>query len=139
MSTSWDVHPGVRTGGRLRPGERAADRAGRVLGSGSHLAAVTSVALLVAVTVLVRDGRAPAVADLVAALCVLIVVELAAVLLAARRAERIAAELALFHLDQSRRAGAVAEELRAELQLLRADLARVVAATDINARPRLKR
>jgi hypothetical protein len=135
MSTSWDRHPGVRTGGRLRQGERVTERLVQVLGSVT-LPTTATVATLAAVAVLTRHNDAGAVADLIAGLSVLIVVELAVVLLAARRAERIAAELALFHLEQSRRAGAVAEELRDELQMLRADVGRVAAAADIGAHAR---
>jgi hypothetical protein len=116
-TSAWDRHPGVRTGRRLSPGERAADLVCRVAGSGTYQLTTA----VVAAVLLLR----PAGAGLV---CV-VVVQVTVLLVAARRAERIATDLALFHLDQSRRATAVAEDLRAELQSMRADVARITAAT----------
>jgi hypothetical protein len=122
----WDQHPGVRTGRRLGPGERAADVVGRIAGSWLYLTAVI-VAVLVGVAIALPRGN---LAGGLAALAALASVEVFLVLMAARRAERIAMELALYHLDQARRAAAIAEDLRGEMQRLHADVARIAAHTE---------
>jgi hypothetical protein len=53
--------------------------------------------------------------------------------MAGRRADRNTTEAALYDLDQSRRATAVAEDLRAEVQRLHDDLARIAAQTERSA------
>jgi hypothetical protein len=122
----WEEHPGVRTGVRLSPGEHAADLVSRATGSWTYLI-VVAVAAMAGATAAARSGG---LAGLGAGLASLALVEVSLVLTAARRAERIAGELATYHLDQSRRATAVAEDLRAEMQRLHTDMARLVAYTD---------
>lgn len=123
----WAGHPGVRTGDRLRPGERAADAVCRIAGSWGAL-----IAGLVAGTA----GIAAALADdlLAAGLSALVLLQVSALLVASRRAERIAAELARYHLDQGRRAAAVAEDLRDDVARLRAEVARIAAGIAITGR-----
>jgi hypothetical protein len=85
----------------------------------------------VAGTIVVRhDRNADAVALLSLGLSGLALLEVSLVLMAARRAERTTAEIALDHLDRSRRATAVAEDLRTEVQRLHAELARLAARTE---------
>jgi uncharacterized membrane protein len=115
----WARHPGVRSGRRLRFGERAADRLWRAAGTWSYLAV-----LVVAVSLAVRR-------DLLGlGLSGLALAEVSLVLMAERRIERNLAEAALYDLDQGRRATAVAEDLRAEVQRLHVDLARIAAKVD---------
>jgi hypothetical protein len=118
-SERWDRHPGVRTGRRLSPGERAADVIGRVAGSWAWLLGSVVVAL--------AGGPARVAAVPLAAMAV--------VLMAVRRADRIAAEVALYHLDQARRATAIAEDLRGEMQRLHADVARIAASAERSGQP----
>lgn len=119
----WARHPGVRTGRRLRFGERAADRLWRAAGSWSYLAVVLAAVVLA----LVLSVRA---ALLGVGLSALALGEVSLVLMAERRIERNLAEAALHDLDQGRRATAVAEDLRAEVQRLHVDLARIAARVD---------
>jgi hypothetical protein len=114
----WDQHPAVRTGRRLRRGERAADRVLRVAGSWQFLTVTTVV-----VVAGLRLGWTTGVS-------VLALVEVSLMLVALRRADRIAVELALHHLDQARRAAAVAEDLREQMTQLHAEIARVAAITE---------
>jgi uncharacterized membrane protein len=130
----WGPHPGVRSGTRLTIGERAAEVVLRAAGSWTYLAALT-VAIAVAVaTVVGRDDRAGPVALLSLVLSALALLEVSLVLMAARRAERTTTEAALYDLDQGRRATAVAEDLRGEVQRLHADLARIAAQAERSAR-----
>lgn len=119
----WDQHPGVRTGRRLRRGEQATDLVCRIAGSWIYLIAVI-------VTVLVGVAAAQQHGSLAGGLAGLALVEVSLILVAARRAERIAMELALYNLDQARRTAAIAEELRGEMQRLHADIARIAAYTE---------
>jgi len=122
----WDQHPGVRTGRRLGSGEQAADVVCRIVGSWIYLITVV-VTVLVGVAAALRHGS---LAGGLAGLAALVLVEVSLVLMAARRAERIAIELALYNLDQARRAAAIAEDLRGEMQRLHADIARIAAYTE---------
>jgi uncharacterized membrane protein len=126
----WARHPGVRSGRRLTFGERAADRLWGAVGSWSYLAVLAAVVAAAAVTAVRHDERAGAVALLSLGLSALALVEISLVLMAARRAERNTTEAALYDLDQGRRATAVAEDLRDEVQRLHADLARIAARVD---------
>ncbi|WP_203822687.1 hypothetical protein [Paractinoplanes ferrugineus] len=133
--TGWARHPGVRTGPRLELADRAADALCRVLGSWTWLIAA-SVTILAAGTMTLRhDHAVGGAARLAVALSVLAVLQVSALLRAIRRADRIAAEVALYHLDQARRAAAVAEDLRDELARLHTDVARIAAHLDIAAQP----
>jgi uncharacterized membrane protein len=119
----WAGHPGVRSGRRLRFGDRAADRLWRAAGTWSYLA-VLVVAVALALLLAVR-------AELLGlGLAALALAEVSLVLMAERRIERNLAEAALYDLDQGRRATAVAEDLRAEVQRLHVDLARIAARVD---------
>jgi len=126
----WDQHPGVRTGRRLGPAERAGDLLCRVAGSWAYLIMVTVVALAGVAAALQDDNRAGGLARLGVGLAALALVEVSVMLLAARRAERIATELALYDLDQARRLAAIAEDLRGEMQRLHADVARIAAYSE---------
>ncbi|BCJ47782.1 hypothetical protein GCM10010168_21410 [Actinoplanes ianthinogenes] len=68
-------------------------------------------------------------------LAVLALIEGAVALVAARRAGRIAADLARGRLDQERRAAALAADLRDELGRLHVEMARLAARTAIAAHP----
>ncbi|GGK73506.1 hypothetical protein GCM10012284_04250 [Mangrovihabitans endophyticus] len=87
------------------------------------------------VEVVPSDRNDAALAGLAVGLSAFALIGTALVLLAARRAERIAIELALYHLDQGRRAAAVAEDLRDEMERLHTDLARIAAHADIAGQP----
>lgn len=127
----WDQHPGVRTGRRLSSGEHAADVLGRVAGSWIYLISVFVMIGVVAVAAVTQSHLAGVGVGLV----VLAPVQVSVVLMAARRAERIATELALYNLDQARRAAAVAEDLRGEMKRLHADIARIAAYTEKAGQP----
>jgi hypothetical protein len=117
----------VRSAGRLSPGERAANRARNGLGSWTF-AGTTAVLIAVAAAVAVRsDDRAGPVAILGLALFGFAVVELSLVLMAARSADRAAAEVAVYDLEWDRRAAAVIDDVRDEVARLRADVARLTA------------
>jgi uncharacterized membrane protein len=131
----WEQHPGVRAGRRLRPGERAGDLLCRAAGSWTYLIALAVAIVFGAVVVLLQNRSAEAAIWLAAGLAAVAALEVPAVLVAARRSERINRELALYQLDQSRRAAAVAEDLRAEMQRLRDDVARLAAHADIAGYP----
>jgi uncharacterized membrane protein len=137
--SGWDQHPGVRTGRRLRPGERAGDRLCRTTGSWTYLIVLTVAILVGAGAVLLQNRGADAAIWLAAGLAAVAALEVPAVLVAARRSERITRELALYQLDQSRRAAAVAEDVRAEMQRLRDDVARLAAHADIAGYPAPRR
>ena len=126
----WDQHPGVRTGVRLRPGERAADRLFGVAGSWPFLIMITGVVVAGAAVALLPGRDAGTRALLAAGLSAVALVEVSLVLLGVRRAERIAVELALYHLDHARRAAAVAEDLREQIGQLHADIARIAAVAE---------
>jgi hypothetical protein len=123
----WDSHPGVRTGRRLSVAERATDLLFRGTASWTWLTLLT-LATAVAVTVAIRrDDAAGEVAQVGLVLSALALLEVSVVLMAARRRERNSIEAALYDLDRSRRATAVAEDLRAEVERLHTDLARIAA------------
>jgi uncharacterized membrane protein len=126
---SADRHPGVRSGDRLRAGERAADLLCRAGGSWAYLILLAAGIAVAAAVAVPAGSRTVALVGL--GLSALAALEVPVVLIAGRRAGRIAAEIAQYHLDQGRRAAAVAEELRAEMRRLHAELARIAAQTDI--------
>jgi uncharacterized membrane protein len=125
----WDQHPGVRTGHRLTLGERAADLVFRATASWTYLAVLAAAITVGVVMAIQRDAGAGVVAQLSLVLSGLALLEVSVVLMAARRWERHTTEAALYDLDQSRRATAVAEDLRSEVERLHADLARLAAQT----------
>jgi uncharacterized membrane protein len=131
----WARHPGVRSGPRLTMGERTADLVSQAAGTWSYLT-VLAAAIIVAGTVAVwQDDRAGAVAMLSLVLSALALIEISLVLMAGRRADRNLREAALYDLDQGRRATAVAEDLRGEVQRLHEDLARIAAQAERSAIP----
>lgn len=126
----WEPHPGVRTGKRLRPGERAADLFCRAAGSWAFLLVVAVAVLAGAAEVLRGGDPAGGLAGLTAGLCAVTLLEVSVLLIAARRAERIAADLTRYNLDLTRRATALAEDLRDEVERLHTAVARVAAYTE---------
>src|SRR6185369_7334450 len=99
-----------------------------------------TVAILIgAAVVSLQNPGADAAAWLAAGLAAVAALEVPAVLVAARRSERITRELALYQLDQGRRAAALAEDVRAEMQRLRDDVARLAAHADIAGYPARRR
>jgi len=126
----WDQHPGVRTGRRLGRGEHVADLLCRVAGSWTYLIVVTVAVLAGAAAALHHDSGADGLARLGVGLASLALAQVSLLLMVARRAERIAGELALYDLDQARRATAIAEDLRGEMQRLHADVARIAAYSE---------
>jgi hypothetical protein len=107
----------------------------RRLGPASRGAYRQPPAITVAVALAIRrDAGSGEVARLSLVLSGLALLEVSVVLMATRRRERNSAEAALYDLDQSRRATAVAEDLRGEVERLHADLARLAAQTARSAR-----
>ena len=123
----------MRSDELLSLGERAADRARDGLGSFTFAA---GAAVLIGVTIVLavrHDDRAGPVAVLGLALSGLTLVELSLLLMAARRADRTAAESALYELESDRRAAAGVGELRDEVERLRGDLARLAARMETSS------
>jgi hypothetical protein len=127
----WELHPAVRSNDRLGRRERAAALVRDVVGTWPFIA-VTSL-LCAGTLVVVRPGGAIAILSVV--LSGLAVVELSVVLMATRRTDEVAAEVALFDLESDRRAAAAVEDLRDEVERLRGDLARLTARLQTSARP----
>jgi uncharacterized membrane protein len=124
-----DAHPGVRSGQQLRAGERASDLLCRAGGSWTYVALVAAGIAVAAVVAVPGGSRTVTLVGL--GLSALAALEVAVALMASRRAGRIAAEIAQYQLDQGRRAGAAAEELRADMGRLYTELARIAAKTEI--------
>jgi uncharacterized membrane protein len=123
--TGWEAHPGVRSGARLRRGERAADLARDLLGSWPCVGVVV-VLVTITTTLVQRHGHhLGAVLALVVSGLALITVSL--VLMAIRRIDRAASEQALYALGMARRAQAVTEEILTEVDQINAGLVRVAA------------
>jgi uncharacterized membrane protein len=116
-------------GPRPGPADRTTDLVCRAVGSWAYLG-LLAAGIAVAATVAVPAGSRP-VALVGLGVSALAAVEVPVVLLAGRRAERIAADVAHHHLDQGRRVAAVAEELRAEMRRLHDELARIAAQAEI--------
>jgi uncharacterized membrane protein len=120
----------VRSGDELSMGERTADGVRDALGSWPFLAvAVALVSVGIDATV-AYDDRAGPTAALGLVLGGLAVVELLLVLMAVRRADRTAGELALHELESMRRAAAGIHEVRDDVAALREDVARLVVRLD---------
>ena len=101
----------------------------RAVGSWAYLA-LLAAGITVAAAVAVPGGSRP-VALVGLGVSALAALEVPIVLMAGRRAERIAADVAHHHLDPGRRVAAVAEELRVEMRQLHDQLARIAAQTEI--------
>jgi uncharacterized membrane protein len=128
-AAEMDPHPGVRSGRQLRAGERAADQLCRAGGSWTYVSLVAAGIAVAAVVAV--PGGSRTVMLVCFGMSALAALEVAVALMASRRAGRIAAEIAQYQLDQGRRAGAAAEELRADMGRLYAELARIAAKTEI--------
>jgi uncharacterized membrane protein len=119
---AWERHPGVRPAGWR---DRAADRVGAWAGSWVFVA-VAAGALLAGLWLAGRRG-AGALAVLAAVVSGLVLLELSVVLMAVRRADRNAGELALDHLAATERTTAEIRELADRLERLTVELARLTA------------
>ncbi|WP_192809453.1 DUF1003 domain-containing protein [Actinomadura rudentiformis] len=128
--SGWERHPRVRSGPRLRRGERAADLARDALGSWVCVGATIVLVAAAVVTAVQHDHRAGPAAVVALALSGLALVELPLVLMAVRRHDRTAGEQALFDLDNAHRAEAVTEELTQELERLHTEIARLAARVE---------
>jgi hypothetical protein len=133
MSTQregWDRHPAIRSGRRLRPGERAVDLACRAAGSWPYAALLLAAVGAGTVVAVSSDRRAGAVALLGLGLSTLALLEITLGLMGAGRARRTATEVASYHLDQARRSAAATEELRGEVLRLHTDFAWIAASAE---------
>jgi hypothetical protein len=129
----WELHPGVRSHARLSVSERAADTARDVAGSWTFVVAAGGWAAVGIVEAVQHDRQVGPVAVLGLVLSGMALVGLSLVLMAARRADRIAGEVAVHQLDSDRRAAAGIEELRDEVEQLRGDLAWLTARLETSA------
>lgn len=113
---SWHLHPGVRTGARLSLGERAADRLRDGMGTWSFLAGCLAfiVAWIVATDRgwLNIDNSQLTILNL--ALSTFAALQGGIILLAAKRSDRVASEVALHTLSEVRALRAELAELRAQ-------------------------
>ncbi len=113
--------------------ERAADTARDVAGSWTFVVAAGGWAAVGIVEAVQHDRQVGPVAVLGLVLSGMALVGLSLVLMAARRADRIAGEVAVHQLDSDRRAAAGIEELRDEVEQLRGDLAWLTARLETSA------
>ncbi len=111
-------------------GERAADGVRDALGSWPFLAVAVALVGVGIDAAVAYDDRAGPAAALGLVLGGLAVVELLLVLMAVRRADRTAGELALHELESMRRAAAGIHEVRDDVAALREDVARLVVRFD---------
>lgn len=91
---------------------------------------MATAALLVGAGIVItarRDGGSDPSAVLTAVLSGVALVELSVVLMTARRADRAAAEVALYDLESARWQSAEVEDLREEVERLRGDLTLLTA------------
>ena len=126
-----ELHPGVRSDPELSVGERAVDGVRDALGSWPFLALAVALVGAGIGAALAHDGRAGPAVALGLILGGIAVVQLLLVLMAARRADRTAAELARNELESIRRAAAGIDDVRDEVVQVREDLARLIARLDI--------
>jgi uncharacterized membrane protein len=120
----------VRSDAELSVGERAAEGVRDALGSWPFLALAVALVGVEIGDAVAHDGRAGPATVLGLILGGIAVMELLLVLIAARRATRTAAELALHELESIRRAAAGIDDVRDEIAQVREDLARLVARLD---------
>ena len=123
----WELHPGVRSPERLPRRERAAGWIGGRIGSWTFvvlLAVLLAVGMVVAVRQDEVDG---AVAVLGVVVSGLILLDLSILLMAIRRADRMAAELAVHHLEATGRTAAEMAELGGDMERLAVEVARLNA------------
>lgn len=112
-------------------GERAVDGVRDALGSWPFLALAVALVGAGIGAALAHDGRAGPAVALGLILGGIAVVQLLLVLMATRRADRTAAELARNELESIRRAAAGIDDVRNEVVQVREDLARLIARLDI--------
>jgi uncharacterized membrane protein len=130
LRRGWELHPGVRSDDELSVGERAADGVRDALGSWPFLAVAVALVGVGIDAAVAYDDRAGPAAALGLVLGGLAVVELLLLLMAVRRADRTAGELALHELESMRRAAAGIHEVRDDVAALREDVARLVVRID---------
>lgn len=121
--TPWELLPGVRTGEELSRGERLADTVRNRMGSWGFVASFTGFMGLWAVVnivVFANRGFDPYPFILLnLMLSTLAGLQGAILLIAAKRADAIAAEQALSHLTISKTSGEILKELRSEIKELK--------------------
>ncbi len=120
VSPRWRRHPGVRAREHLTPGERAADRLRNGMGSWAFVGG----ALLFLAAWMTLNGRGgfdpyPFILLNLVLSC-LAALQGAILLIAARRTDQIASELALHDYETNRHAIELLEQVRAELADVRA-------------------
>jgi uncharacterized membrane protein len=108
----WRTHPGVRTDEALSPGERAADRMRNLMGSWGFVAA----ALMLLAGWMIGNGSHgfdpyPFILLNLILSCIA-ALQGAILLIAAKRADQIAAELAIHDYETNQRSLAILTELR---------------------------
>ncbi len=114
----WRAHPGVRAAGELTLGERAADRLRNGMGSwGFVIAALVFLAGWMAGNRDVGFDPYPFILLNLVLSC-LAALQGAILLIAARRADQISAELAQHDFEIDRSAAAEIDELRADVRLI---------------------
>jgi uncharacterized membrane protein len=98
--THWHLHPGVRTGADLTFGERAADRMKSVFATWTALGAIL---LAMTVWIITAGFGADSFPYILLNLCLscLAALQCFILLIAARRADQIASEIALHTLDNT--------------------------------------
>ena len=118
-TTPWELLPGVRTGESLSRGERAADIVRNKMGSWGFVFAFTCLMLTWAVvnTVILAKGAFDPYPYILLNLMLSTLAGLqgAILLIAAKRADAIAAEQALSHLTISKTSSEIIRKLEAEL------------------------
>ncbi len=123
----WELHPGVRSPEELTRRERAAAWVGDRIGSWTFVA-VTVVLLEAGMVVAVRQDEVDgAVAVLGVVVSGLVLLDLSILFMSIRRADRTAEELAMHHLDATRRTTAELEELSDQVERLAVEVARLDA------------
>ncbi|RVX38310.1 uncharacterized protein DUF1003 [Nonomuraea polychroma] len=123
----WERHPGVRTGSRLTLGERAADRTRLVMGSWPFV--LTFLAVLV--VWIIGNGRRgfdpyPYILLNLVLSC-LAGLQASVLLIAARRSDQVASELAMHDYQTNRSTAAAIASLQSEVADVSAQLVRVEA------------
>lgn len=123
ITSPWELLPGVRTGDELTKGERAADVVRNKMGSWGFVAGFTGFMGLWAVINVVgfaNRGFDPYPFILLnLLLSTLAGLQGAILLIAAKRADAVAAEQALSHLTISKTSGELIKEVRGEIREIR--------------------
>ncbi|GLW09262.1 hypothetical protein Misp01_43910 [Microtetraspora sp. NBRC 13810] len=130
----WEPYPQARAGRRPVRGEQAAETARDVLGSWRFICAAVIAVVAVAGSTVIRGQRTDLAVVLDLTLSAVAVVELALILMAARRTDLVNGEQALHDRRAARRTEAVSIELRDEMERLHLDLARLTARVETSCR-----